>query len=209
MGEFWKDQEKFKDIVCISLGTAIGGAIIINGSLFRGKNYSAGEIGWFVSSKDYLFKNFGKFGCLETVATGPALVRKAKGMIKQISSQYDLLASDNDITPKKIFDAYKKGSSLAKKIVEEWIENLGITISNISSLLNPELIMLQGGLTRSGGFFLEDLEKIVKWGTQVPPEIKISTLQNKASLYGELKLCTNNYIKTLSTGIKNYIITSL
>lgn len=201
MGEFWKKQGKYKDIVYISLGTVIGGAIIINGSLFRGKNYYAGEIGWLVLSKNHLFKDLGKFGCLETLATGPALTRKAKEMIEQNFSKDDLLVSDNSITPKKIFAAYKKGSSLAKKIVNDWIEDLGITIGNISSLLNPELIILEGGLTRSGGFFLDDLKKVVEWGTQVAPEIKISPLQDKASLYGGLKLCIDNYMKGLfSTG---------
>ena len=197
MGEFWKEQGKYKNIVYISLGTVIGGAIIINGSLFRGKNYYAGEIGWLVPGKDHLFKDFGKFGCLENLATGPALTRKAKEMIKQAPSEDDLLASGKNITPKKIFDAYKKGSSLAKKIVNDWIEDLGITIGNISSLLNPELIILEGGLTRSGGFFLDDLKKIVEWGTQVAPEIKISNLQEKAPLYGGLKLCIDNYMKGL------------
>lgn len=197
VGEFWKEQEKCKNIIYISLGTAIGGAIIINGSLFRGKNYYAGEIGWFVSGKDYLFKNFDKFGCLESLATGPALVRKAKEMIKQIPSQYDLLALDDDITPKKIFDAYKKGGRLAKKIVNDWIKDLGIAISNVSSLLNPELIILEGGLTRSGGFFLDELKKIVNWGTQIPPQIEISHLQNKAPLYGGLKLCLDQYMEKL------------
>ena len=197
MGEFWKKQGKYKDIVYISLGTVIGGAIIINGSLFRGKNYYAGEIGWLVPGKDHLFKDFGKFGCLETLATGPALNRKAKEMIQRTSSKYDPLTSYDNITPKKIFDAYKKGSRLAKKIVKEWIEDLGITISNISSLLNPELIILEGGLTRSGGFFLDELKKIVNWGTQIPPEIKISGLQEKASLYGGIKLCLDHYIESL------------
>jgi len=199
MGEFWKEQRKYKDIVYISLGTVIGGAIIINGSLFRGKNYYAGEIGWLVPGKEHLFRDLGKFGCLENLATGPALTRKAKEMIEEDFSEDNLLAFGKNITPKKIFDAYKKGSSLAKKIVNDWIEDLGITISNVSSLLNPELIILEGGLTRSGGFFLDDLKKIVEWGTQASPEIKISTLQDKASLYGGLKLCIDNYYHSLTT----------
>ncbi|GAH50675.1 unnamed protein product, partial [marine sediment metagenome] len=197
VGEFWKEQEKCKDIMYISLGTAIGGAIIMNGNLFRGKNYCAGEIGWFIPGKDYLFKNFGKFGCLETLATGPALVRKAKEMIRQAPFQYYPLALDDEITPKKIFDAYKKGNRLAKKIVNDWIEDLGIAVSNVCSLLNPELIILEGGLTRSGGFFLDELKKIVRWGTQVAPQIKISNLQEKAPLYGGLKFCIDNYMKGL------------
>lgn len=197
MGEFWKKQGKYKDIVYISLGTVIGGAIIINGSLFRGKNYYAGEIGWFIPSKEYLFKDFGEFGCLESVASGPALNKKAKRMVGRFSKEGDLLISYKDLSPKHIFDAYKKGNALAKRIVNEWVTYLGITISNISSLLNPELVILDGGLTRSGGFFLNDLEKIVKWGTQKPPKIKISDFQEKVSLYGGIKLCLSHYMDSL------------
>lgn len=200
IGEFWKEQEKYRNIVYISLGTVIGGAILINGKLFRGTNYYAGEIGWLIPDRDCLFEDFGKFGCLEGLATGPALIKKAKEMIQKESFKEDVFSLlTNEITPKKLFEAYKKGSRLAKNIVKEWIENLGITISNISSLLNPELIILEGGLTRSGGFFLDDLKKIVEWGTQVPPEIKISILQGKAPLYGGLNLCIDNYYYALST----------
>lgn len=196
IGEFWKMQGKYKHIVYISIGTVIGGAIIINGKLFRGKNYYAGEIGWLIPNKDYLFKDLGKFGYLERLATGPALVEKTREMIQK-GYKDDFLISDNNITPKKIFNAYKKGSIIAKQIVEEWIENLGITICNISSLLNPELIILEGGLTRSGDFFLKDLKRIVQWGCQVPPEIKISALQHRAPLYGGLKLCIDNFLKEI------------
>ncbi len=200
IGEFWKEQEKYRNIVYISLGTVIGGAIIINGKLFRGTNYYAGEVGWFIPGRDYLFKSSGKFGCLENLATGPALVKKAKEMIQRESFKKDAFSTlTNGITPKKLFEAYKKGNILVKNIVNEWIENLGITISNISSLLNPELIILEGGLTHSGEFFLDDLKKIVAWGTQVPPEIKISTLQDKSSLYGGLRLCIDNYYYSLRT----------
>jgi len=197
MGEFWRMQEKYKNIVYISIGTVIGGAIIINGKLFRGKNYYAGEIGWFIPDRGYLFKELGEFGCLERLATGPALVEKTRRIIQKGYYKDDFLISNNSITPRKIFNAYKKGSVVAKQVVKEWIENLGITICNISSLLNPELVILEGGLTRSGGFFLKDLRRIVQWGCQVPPEIKISTLQHRAPLYGGLKLCIDNFLKEI------------
>ena len=197
MGEFWRMQEKYKNIVYISIGTVIGGAIIINGKLFRGKNYYAGEIGWFIPDRGYLFKELGEFGCLERLATGPALIEKTRRIIQKGYYKDDFLISNNSITPRKIFNAYKKGSVIAKQVVKEWIENLGITICNISSLLNPELVILEGGLTRSGDFFLKDLRRIVQWGCQVPPEIKISTLQHRAPLYGGLKLCIDNFLKEI------------
>jgi len=190
-------QEKYKNIVYISIGTVIGGAIIINGKLFRGKNYYAGEIGWFIPNRGYLFKELGEFGCLERLATGPALIEKTRRIIQKGYYKDDFLISNNSITPRKIFNAYKKGSVIAKQVVKEWIENLGITICNISSLLNPELVILEGGLTRSGDFFLKDLRRIVQWGCQVPPEIKISTLQHRAPLYGGLKLCIDNFLKEI------------
>jgi len=197
IGEYWKEKQNYKDMVYISLGTVIGGAIILNGQLFHGTNYYAGEVGWLITDKSLLFKDFGKYGCLESLATGSALTKKAKKMIAEGLYKDDPFFPSDSMSPKTIFKAYKEGSNLAKQIVKQWIEDLGIAISNISSLLNPELVILSGGLTRSGGFFLDELKKVVSWGTQKPPKIKISNLQNKAPLYGGLKLCRDNYMDSL------------
>jgi len=194
IGEYWK--QNYKNIVYISLGTVIGGAIILNGQLFRGTNYYAGEVGWLIIDKSLLFKSLGKHGCLESLATGPALTKKAKGMTQEGLYKDDTLLSSDDISPKAIFKAYKEDSKFVRKIVKQWIEDLGIAISNVCSLLDPEIVILSGGLTRSGGFFLDELEKVVSWGTQRVPKIKISNLQDKASLYGGLKLCIDKYMDT-------------
>jgi len=208
LGEFWKAKKKYINVVYISLGTVIGGAIILDGRIFRGTSFYAGEIGWFIPGKDYLFKKSGKFGCLESIATGPAITRRTLELLEKSAVKDDFLASKKNLNPKVIFEAYKKGSTLAKRVVDDWIENLGIAISNISSLLDPEVIILNGGLTRSENFFLEKLSKIVKWGTQRPPEVKISGLQDQASLYGGIKLCLDHYIKTLSTTREKWGATS-
>jgi len=197
IGEFWKNKEKHQDLVYISVGTVIAGAIMINGRLYRGKNGYAGEIGWLIPDKRLLFTNHGRFGCLESVATGPALARKAKEMIQQTSSEQDSLLLNGDVSAKKIFYAYKRGSPLAKKIVDDWVEDLGIAISQVSSILDPELIILAGGLTGSADLFLNELRRTVERGTQVSPKIEISELQEKAALYGGLKLCIDYHIKQL------------
>lgn len=197
IGEYWEEKQNYENMVYISLGTVIGGAIILNGQLFHGTNYYAGEVGWLITDKSLLFKDLSKYGCLENLATGPALTKKAKKMIEEGLYKDNLFFSSDDMSPKAIFKAYREGSNLAKQIVKQWIEDLGIAISNISSLLNPELVILSGGLTRSGGFFLNELKKVVSWGTQKRPEIKISNLQNKAPLYGGLKLCLDNYMDSL------------
>ena len=197
IGEYWKEKQNCKNMVYISLGTVIGGAIILNGQLFHGTNYYAGEVGWLITDKSLLFKDIGKYGYLEILATGPALTKKAKKMIAEGLYKDDPFVPSVSMSSKTIFKAYKEGSNLAKQIVKQWIEDLGIAVSNISSLLNPELVILSGGLTRSGGFFLDELRKVVSWGTQKPPKIKISDLQNKASLYGGLKLCRDNYMDSL------------
>jgi len=197
IGEYWEEKQNYENMVYISLGTVIGGAIILNGQLFHGTNYYAGEVGWLITDKGLLFKDLGKYGYLESLATGPALTKKAKEMVEEGLYKDDPFFPSDSMSPKTIFKAYKEGSNLAKQIVKEWIEDLGIAISNISSLLNPELVILSGGLTRSGGFFLDELKKVISWGTQKPPEIKISNLQNKAPLYGGLKLCLDNYMYSL------------
>jgi glucokinase len=193
IGELWQKGKNHKNVVYISLGTVIGGAIIIDGHLHRGHNCYAGEIGWFIPDRDHLFKRSGKFGCLENLATGPALVRKTKELLDKDSARRDALASCENITPKEIFAAYGQGSKVADEVITEWIENLGITLCNIASLLNPELIILGGGLTGSCANTLDKLRDIVEYCTQVPPEIEISSLKEKAYLLGGLRLCLDRY----------------
>lgn len=200
IGEFWHRGKKHKNVVYISLGTVIGGAVIIDGRLHRGYNYYAGEVGWFIPDRDHLFKSSGKFGCLENLATGPALVRKTKELLLKDSFQNDVLASCEDITPKQIFAAYEQGSEVADEVITEWTKNVGITLCNIASLLNPELIILGGGLTRSCASTLDKLKEILEWGTQVLPEIEISQLKEKAYLLGGLRLCLDRYLMEYAAG---------
>jgi glucokinase len=137
---------------------------------------------------------------LENLATGPALVRKAKELLLKDSFQNDVLALCKDITPKQIFTAYEQSSEVADDVITEWIKNVGITLCNIASLLNPELIILGGGLTRSSVSILDKLKEILEWGTQVPPEIEISDLKEKASLLGGLRLCLDHYLMEYAAG---------
>ena len=200
IGEYWHRGRKHRDIVYISIGTVIGSAIIIKGRLHRGHTYYAGEVGWFIPDRDHLFKNSGKFGCLESLATGPALVRKTKKLLQTHSFQSDALSGNENVTPKKIFNAYEQGSESATIVINEWIKDVGITLCNISSLLNPELIILGGGLTRSCACTLDKLKEILEWGTQAPPEIQISDLKEEACLFGGLKLCLDRYLSTYAAG---------
>ena len=197
MGEFWKQKESYDDIVYISMGTLIGGALIINGNLFRGKRYYAGEVGWFIPGKEYLGRDLGKFGCPEALASGPALSRRAEENVLRLSRRRDPRFLGKKITPEIIFGAYGKGVFWAKKTVDDWIKNIGITLCNISSLMNPELIILGGVLSFSAPLYLKKLEELMARGTQCPPRIMVSDLKGKAPLYGGLKLCLDRYLEGL------------
>jgi glucokinase len=197
MGEFWKQKESFDDIVYISMGTLIGGALIINGNLFRGKRYYAGEVGWFIPGKEYLSTNIGKFGCLEALASGPALSRRAEQVFLRLSNRQNPKSLGRKITPEMIFGAYGKGVSWAQKIVDDWIKNIGIALCNISSLMNPEIIIIGGGLSFSAPLYLKKLEELMARGTQCPPRIRVSDLKEKAPLYGGLKLCLDRHLEGL------------
>lgn len=197
LGEHWKGGARYSNMVHISLGTVVGGGLILNGQLFRGAHYYAGEIGWLIPGKDYLFRNLDKYGSLESLISGPAMTRTVESLIATGNFASDALAESSDLSPKNIFKYYKVGTSdLANHVVKEWLSNLGIAISNICSLLDPEAVILGGGLTHSGDFFLNELREIVNWGTQNPPELHIGRAKN-ASLYGMLKLCLDNYLGTL------------
>lgn len=190
IGEIWKGNCPYSNMVYISLGSAIGGGLILNNRLFRGTHHYAGEVGWLITGKEQFRTTTERYGPLELVASGPALKQKAEKLVQQPLYMRDCLAAESDLGPECLFKAYLSGNSeLAREIVAEWIEDLAIAICNIASLLNVEAIILGGGLTYSGGFFLADLRNLVNEKTQFPPTIELSRLRESASLYGMLKLC--------------------
>ena len=153
-----------QNLICITVGTGIGSGLIINGKLVRGADNSAGEIGHIKLSMDETAPicGCGDTGCLEAYASGPAIVAMAEEYIKGgKSTKYRELANP-EITPYVVAEAAKQGDAVAKRIFTTIGKYIGIGLASVVNLLNPEKIIIGGGVAGAGDILLEPIEKALK-----------------------------------------------
>lgn len=154
------------NLVCFTLGTGIGGGIIIDGKIYHGNNYGAAELGHMTVNKNGPRCNCGNYGCLEAYSSATGIKNRIINRIEEgIKSEF--LNFDDDklfesLRLKSIFEAARKGDKLTKDVVEEAISYLGIAIANIAIILNPEMVVLVGGITNEGDKLLIPLREEVK-----------------------------------------------
>mgnify|MGYP000129475417 CR=1 FL=1 len=156
-----------RNLVCFTLGTGIGGGIIINGRIYHGSNYGAAELGHMTVNKDGPRCNCGNYGCLEAYSSATGIKNRIRNRIKEgIKSKFLNFNNNNELVEslrlKSIFETARKGDELTKDIVEEAISYLGIAIANIANILNPEMVVLVGGITNEGDKLLIPLREEVK-----------------------------------------------
>jgi len=145
-----------KNIICLTIGTGIGGGIICNGELFRGSNYSGAELGHITLRHDGLSCKCGGKGCLERYASATA-------MIESFYKKSRLHSPDlkkNKINVKYIFDQKKSGNPLAIEIIEKSTYYLGRGIANFINIFNPSLIIIGGGVSGAGKAYLKEVENV-------------------------------------------------
>lgn len=181
----------YKNVFCIRLGYGIGGGIIINGELYRGSSYTAGEIGHMTILPSGPLCHCGNRGCLEVLAGGGAIASTA---IRVLSSGSDslikkIVGGDSErITAKTVSDAAKNGDKIAYKIVKDFANYIGIGIASIINILNPEVIVVGGGVANTGKLLFREIKDNVKrraFTTMVRfPDILPSMLGEQASSIG-------------------------
>lgn len=149
---------RFSSAVCITVGTGIGGGIIIDKSIWRGSSYSGGEIGHIIVNSDGVQCRCGNKGCLEAYCSSRALLDRARGRMKNNSSEIltEVLSGNiGNLNIKKLFVAATKGDELALGVIEETAAILGAGLSGVVNLLNPEAIIFGGGIVDAGAGFME------------------------------------------------------
>ncbi len=162
--EFGKGQG-VKNFIFINVGMGIGAGIVINGELFHGESNCTGEIGHTTVDYNGPKCSCGNKGCLEAMASGPAIAKRAIKAIKEgekslISElvNYDL----NQISAEIVATAANQGDKLGLNIMKETGEYLGTGVANIINLFNPELVIIGGGVTKAGNLIFEPLKKAVQ-----------------------------------------------
>ncbi|MCJ7559025.1 ROK family protein [Candidatus Bathyarchaeota archaeon] len=166
LGEWWLGAGRDVDnLVLLTLGTGVGGGIIIDGEVLHGARNTAGEIGHMIIRKGGLLCGCGNRGCLEAYASARSVVKRTLAAIKEGKKTIltDLVKNKlKDITCKLVYDTARKGDSLCKWVVEETGRYLGIGITNIVNIINPEMVILGGGMANAGDLLFEPVRKYVR-----------------------------------------------
>ena len=188
LGEMWQGGGKgHKDIVMVTLGTGVGGGIIVDGKIVAGFNGAGGEIGHITVNNDEIEAcNCGQYGCLEQYTSATGIVRLAKRKLAKSTDETSIRAIEN-LTAKDVFDAAKAGDQIAIGLVDEVCEILGSTLSNIACVVNPEVIVIGGGVSKAGSILLDNIKKhFVETAFMACRDTKfaLADLGNDAGMYG-------------------------
>ncbi len=186
-----------QNFVMITLGTGVGGGVIIDGKMLTGSNYAGAELGHTVIDINGQACNCGRQGCFETYASATALIRQTKqAMIKYPNSvMWELVKGDiNAVNGITAFDAWRQGDEAGKDVVDKYIYYLSVGISNSINIFQPEILCIGGGISKEGDNIIVPLQKIVdgeNYARLMPKKavIKAAELGNDAGIIGAAYLC--------------------
>ena len=170
--------KSYETIIMLTLGTGVGGGIIIDGKLFEGNEGKGGELGHTVIVVDGEQCTCGRKGCLEAYASATALIRDAKKAMR--SNKRSLMwkiSPDIDLVGGKVpFEAAKQGDPTATAVIDNYVKYLGEGILNFCNIFRPNVIVLSGGLANAGAFLFDKVNKYVEeryYGYKSTPAVKI------------------------------------
>lgn len=194
LGEMWKGGgQGHRNMIMVTLGTGVGGGVITNGRIMVGGHGAGGEIGHICVNYDETEScGCGKTGCLEQYASATGLARLARKRLKKNEDASILRdAAEEEISAKTVFDAVKAGDKVAMEVAEEFGKYLGYALSNLAVIVDPEVIVIGGGVSRAGEILLEYVTKyFMKRVFFANKECKfaLATLGNDAGIFGAAKL---------------------
>lgn len=193
LGEMWKGGgEGYEDIVMITLGTGVGGGIILNEKILTGRHGLAGEIGHVFARPEETEKcNCGSTGCLEQVASATGIAREARRMMAASEQPSVLRQIGDEVTAKDVLDAAKAGDALALEVMETVGHYLGVALSQAALIVDPDIFVIGGGVSKAGQFLIDIIEKHYKAHVNISedmPIIGLAKLGNDAGIYGAARM---------------------
>lgn len=185
----------YNDAVIVTLGTGIGSGIILGGKILRGFNFAAGEMGHTVIVKDGRLCNCGRRGCWERYASSRALTEDTKEAMRQNPENvmWKMVRDIDHVNAKLAFDAMEAGDTLAKQVVDTWMEYVGCGVANVVNTFEPEVVCIGGGVSNQGETLLAPVRAYVEKETHnittgKAPEIRACVLRNDAGVIGAAAL---------------------
>ena len=192
LGEMWKGGGRgYRNLVMVTLGTGVGGGVILDGKIVTGAFGAAGEIGHLQMREDEEeCCGCGKKGCLEQYASATGVVRMAGKYLAQ-SEEPSALREQDPLTAKAVFDCAKAGDGAALFLVGQLGEMLGRALSYISAVIDPEIFVIGGGVSRAGSILLDAIEKNYRkcaFHASRDTRFALASLGNDAGIYGAARM---------------------
>ena len=192
LGEMWKGGgQGYSNAVAVTLGTGVGGGIIVDGKILSGATGAGGEIGHIhVMDGEQERCNCGNCGCLEQYASATGVVRLAKRRLA-MDDKPSVLRECESVSAKAVFDAVKAGDELAMEVAERFGEILGKALAGIAAVVNPEIFVIGGGVSKAGPVLLDYIQKYYTpsaFSGSRGALFSLATLGNDAGIYGAAKM---------------------
>jgi glucokinase-like ROK family protein len=176
-----------QNLVCIAVGTGIGAGIILGGVLYRGHNQSAGEIGYLPPGPEFLGQRYDQFGALENLASGTGIASRGRHLL----AQRGIPVPEEELTAEDVFAAARAGEPWAQQVVDETVDYLSLAIASVSALLDPEVVVLGGGVARSADLLIEPILQRLEGVVLCVPRLVASPLGRRAAVMGAIMLILN------------------
>lgn len=197
LGEYWKGGgQGCENVVFATLGTGVGGGVVLDGKIIHGAHGAGGEIGHLVLNKNETERcNCGKYGCAEQYCSATGIVRVAERTLQR-SAKPSVLRDIFPLTCKDVFDASAAGDELAKEILEQVYEYLGEFLADICCVVDPEAVVLGGGVSKAGLPLLDGAKRyFTKYVFHAAKDVRfaLASLGNDAGTYGAFKLALTEF----------------
>ena len=193
LGEMWQGGGMgFTDVVMVTLGTGVGGGIIIDGKIIAGKHGLGGEIGHIhIRDEETEYCNCGGVGCVEQIASATGIAREARRKMAASDAPSARRKYGDQVTAKDVLDEAKAGDALAMEVVEIVGHYLARTLALLTMTVDPEMFVIGGGVSKAGQFLIDVIDKYYQQYTPISPYkgvIGLAKLGNDAGIYGAAKL---------------------
>ena len=191
LGEMWKGGgQGYKDLVVVTLGTGVGGGIIVNGKVLTGANGAGGEIGHIhVEDDEQETCGCGNRGCLEQYSSATGVTRLAKRKLEKTTQ--DSVLRTTTLSAKSVFDAVEAKDPVAMEIAEQFGQYLGEGLAAIACVTNPEAFVIGGGVSKAGSVLIDYIRPYYQkavFHADRDVKFELATLGNDAGIYGAAKL---------------------
>ncbi len=186
-----------KNFILITLGTGVGGGIILDGKIYTGSNYAGGELGHMVIEMDGEMCNCGRQGCWEAYASATALIRQTKQAMVRYPKSLLWQMCDNNIDAvngRTAFDAMRGGDSVAKRVVDKYVDYIALGITNLINIFQPDVVCIGGGISKEGDNLVLPIREYVEGENYArnvdrKTEINVASLGNDAGIIGAAYIC--------------------